>query len=192
MGLSRFTRFRGVTPVSQWLRGGSARIKSIQRGTIAIAGGATSNTATITSVDTANTRLVFLGILDASGDTTPDIVACRIALTNATTVTATVNTVGAGNRTVSYEVVEYFPGAIKTIQRGTFATTGSTTGTATISSVDTTRTTLDYLGFSTTFSGGTVVGQALGELVLTNATTVTFNGLGNQNRTVSYQVVEWA
>lgn len=65
--------------------GGS--IKSIQRGTISLAsGGSTTGTATISSVDTTKTELRILGYtLNAEVMVnTP-----RIALTNATTITAT-------------------------------------------------------------------------------------------------------
>ena len=166
-------------------------IRSIQRATITIAGGSTSNTATITSVDVTNSVLRYLGTEIAGADTTPDIVACRVAFTNATTITATVNTVGAGNRIVSFEVIEYWPGVLRSVQRGTVTTTGSSTGTATITSVTTTKATLDFLGFTTTYAGGTLVGHALADVVLTNATTVTANGLGAIDRTVGFQVTEW-
>jgi hypothetical protein len=173
---------RGSLPVSQWLTGGSARIRSIQRGTIAIAAGATSNTATISAVDEANTRLVFLGV-NSTGEGVAREVCCRVALTNATTVTATVNTTGANNRTVSYEVIEYFPGAIRSVQRGS-----ATGATATISAVNTNKATLDFLG-STTNSGGADASESVASAVLTNATTVTVTASGTF--AVGYQVVEW-
>ena len=182
---------RGVTPVGSGLSGGGGGVKSVQRGTISIAGAATSNTATITGVSLTNSVLRYLGTEDQSGDTTPNKVACRIAFTNATTITATVNTAGAGPRVVSFEVIEYNTGVIKSIQRGTVTTTANNTGTATISAVTTTKSTLDFLGFTTTYSGGTIAGHALADVILTNATTVTANGLGSLDRTVGYQVVEW-
>ena len=185
-------RLRGSQAVSGWLRGGSGGVARVQRGSIDIAGAATSNTATLTtSVDLARSRIVFLGIHDQSADTTPDKVACRVALTNANTVTATVNTTGAGIRTVKYEVIEYQPGVIRYLKRGTITTTGATTGTDTVAVSDTTKSTVDYLGFTTTYNAGSQIGLGLGSVVLTNATTVTFVGQGGIDRTAGYQVVEF-
>ena len=164
-------------------------IKSIQRGVITLSGVA-SNTAAIASVNPANCRLVWLGTYDTTASTTPDLVCCRVEFTNATTITAYVNTATTG-ATVSFEVIEYVPGVIKSVQRSTFAVTGSTAGTGTITAVTTSKAQLDYLGFTTTYTGATVVGQGFGRLVLTNATTLTFNGLGSMDRTVGYQVTEF-
>lgn len=191
MGLARFARLRGSQVVSTWLRGGGTGIARIQRDTITITNGTTSNTATLpVAVDTTRSRVVLLGVT-AAGDATVDPVACRVALTNGTTVTATVNSVsGSGNRVVAFEVVEYHPGVIRGIRRGTITTTGADSGTDTISTVTTDRSTVDYLGF-TTDSVQTGPGAALVRVVLTNATTVTATGVGAVNRTIGYQVVDW-
>lgn len=192
MGVSRFGgRVRGAQPVSTWLRGGGTGIARIQRGTISIAAGATSNTATLTNaVDTTRTRLVYVGMVGAN-DATVDAAACRLALTDSVTVTASVNSVsGAGSRVVGYEVVEYAPGVIRAIRRGTITVTGSTAGTDTITAVNVDKSTLDYLGF-TTDGASTAPATAIVRVDLTNATTVTANGLGSVNRTVGYQVIEW-
>ena len=78
-------------------------IKSIQRGTIAITGAASSQTATITSVDTTKTQLRMLG---ASVTTNVNEMP-YIVLTNATTITAT--RVGSANTTtVSWELTENY------------------------------------------------------------------------------------
>lgn len=66
---------------------GGGGIKSIQRGTISLAsGGSTTGTATITSVDTTKTELRMLGFT-LNGEAMVN--NPRIALTNATTITAT-------------------------------------------------------------------------------------------------------
>ena len=81
------------------------KIKSIQRGVITIAGGSTSNTATITSVNTSKAICYFLGYSSQASSTGPDL---RIYLTNGTTVTAS-----RGSSSVtsawyaSYQVVEF-------------------------------------------------------------------------------------
>ena len=179
--------------MSGWLAGGGGGIARIQRGTITIASASTSNTATIAAVDLSRTRVVLLGMTDEGSDTTVQKTSMRVALTNATTVTATVDAAGAGNRIVSFEVVEYVAGSIRSVQRGTINTGTSASGTATITVVNTARTTLDYLGFTSPYSGAAVPGHSQCRLVLTNATTVTATGLGNLGeRTIGYQVVEWS
>lgn len=181
-------RLRGSQPVSQWLRGGSL-VKSVQRGTIAITG-ATSNTATITSVDTANTRLRLIGrIYDdgGAGTGTNAQYLVRIALTNATTVTASVNTSPGGSTcTVSFEVVEYVPGVVKSVQRGT-VTIGA--GTATINAVNVSKAELDHLGLTDNAAALTSGGDT--RLTLTNATTVTVAAGVTSAQVTGYQVVEF-
>lgn len=190
--MSRFgARVRGSQSVSTWLRGGGAGVQSVQRGTITIGAAATSNTATITTVDTTRSVVHLLGFsaTGSSGTEWRDY-ACRIALTNATTVTATRATATEVDSVlvVSYEVVQFNPGMIRSIQRGTIANSGTT---ATISAVNMARTTLMMLGYS--YDGGSsfaawLAGQP--RVVLTNATTVTATS-GGTAFTVGYQVVEW-
>ena len=95
-----------MSTLSQFV--GSSVIKSIQRGTISITGGATDQTATatISSVSTEKSVLNFLGV--TSTDSSVRSIS-RIVLTNSDTVTATRNLGSAFNPTiVSYEVIEYF------------------------------------------------------------------------------------
>lgn len=83
-------------------------IKSVQRGTITVAGGSTSNTATVTAVDTSKSELRMLGF---SGSSTSsggaEEWAVRIALTNGTTVTAT-RAANTQSVTVSFELTEFW------------------------------------------------------------------------------------
>lgn len=105
----------GSPGATNFLRGDGAWttvevIKLIQPGTITIANGVNTNTATITSVDTAKAFVVFGGTSSAqSGDTTdqPDKWLARLALTNATTVTATRNATVGGDMIVAFTVVEF-------------------------------------------------------------------------------------
>lgn len=90
-----------MSDLTQFLPGA---IKSIQRGTITIAGSSTSNTATITSVNTAKSIISLLGT--ASTETSTANVLAHVALTNATTVTATRGG-STGSLVVGYQVVEY-------------------------------------------------------------------------------------
>jgi hypothetical protein len=82
-----------------------AGIKGIQRGTVTIASNQTTGTATITSVDPAKTELRTLGassvVAGESG------ARSRIALTNATTITATRASANTDTVTVGWELTEY-------------------------------------------------------------------------------------
>jgi hypothetical protein len=185
--MSRFSsRLFGTTPVSQWLKGRGGGIKSVQRGTISIAG-ASSNTATISAVDVTNSVLSWGGSFDAAG--TQFALGCaRVALTNATTVTATRASSDVAATTVHYEVVEYFPGTIKNVQRGTI-TNDSATKDATITAVDVNKASATYLGFSVNLGGMDTT--QLTRLTLLDGTTVrVVTGTANSQVT-GYQVVEF-
>lgn len=83
------------------------RIKSIQRGTIAIGSGVSSATGTISSVDGAKAVVYHLGH-DTGSTAAYD--TCRLSLPTSgatTTVTATRGSTGYTS-TVSYQVVEYY------------------------------------------------------------------------------------
>lgn len=176
-----------------WLRttalwGVSSNIYSIQRGTIVITGASTSNTATITAVDVNNSIITFLG-WNLAGAENPDHAFVRLALTNATTVTATkgAGTGGADNVTVGFEVVAYAPGVIKSVQRGTIVCAAGT-ATATITSVNTAKTTLHCIGVSSVNTGA--FNTWMPSIDLTNSTTITATSTA-ADATVGYQAVEW-
>jgi hypothetical protein len=177
--------------VGQWTQPGI--VKSIQRGTIAVNAPATSNTATITAVVPGNTRLVWLGCSSTGTTTTVIEMQASIALTNATTITATRTAGTTLNVIVSFEVIEYWPGVLRTVQRGTVTATAAVSGTATLATTlqNTTRATLDLLGFQLNFAN-LEAEDAYGELRLTNTTTVTLTRIAAQgNLTAGYQVCEW-
>ena len=82
-------------------------IASTQRGSITISGVATSNTATITAVDTTKTQLRLLGLSNNSGaGSDPGGDVARIALTNSTTITAS-RGIGGADVVVSWELTEF-------------------------------------------------------------------------------------
>jgi hypothetical protein len=162
-------------------------IKSIQRGTITF-GGPGSGTATITSVNLSNSVLSYLGDTSDVAANAATARDCTIVLTNATTVTATAGPAGA-NYVVAFEVIEYVPGIVKSVQTGSI-TTGGTTATATITAVTTAKCKLTYLGQVAAANDFENSIQAY--LVLTNSTTVTVNHqAGGGNKTTAFQVVEF-
>lgn len=167
--------------VSQWFQ--RSLIKSVQRGTIALTAVA-SNTATITAVDPNNSVLTYLGGTFDAAAPAEDQAFARLAFTNATTITAS-RTTATNNVVVSFEVIEYWPGVIKSVQRGLVSV-----GTATITAVNTAKSNLTSLGFTNDINGDL---RCLPMIVLTNGTTITktFDGGDGSVPVVGYQVVEW-
>ena len=172
------------------LAGASSLIMSVQRGVVSIPFNGTSATSTIAAVNPDNCRLIFLNTINPSDANGPSVNACRVELTNSTTVTAFVNSTAASTREVGFEVIEYMPGVLRRVQRGTISTSGATSGAATITAVDMAKTTLDPLGFTSTSTVDTAQ-NCWFKLILTNATTVTGNGLSAITRTAGFQITEW-
>ena len=147
-----------------------------------------SDTQTITSVNTNNAFIVNGGFSTAgtvSRNSFQDYV-----LTNSTTVTAAKGQNAAVSRTLSFAVVEFVSGVLSALQRGTIAITGTTSSaTATISSIDTTLSITNMLGYTTPSSTVSLY-QTAGAVALANSTTVnsTVNTLG-ANNVVSYEIL---
>lgn len=91
------------------LRSGSI-IKSIQTGTITITSTNTSNTATINSINTARSVVLYGGTESPSQtDNTHPTLTSRVAITNATTITATRGAPASGtSSTVAFTVIEFW------------------------------------------------------------------------------------
>lgn len=84
-------------------------IKSIQTGTITLTAPAVSNTATITSVNTAKAFVLPNGVTFNNSATEPYFSLCRWTLTNATTVTLERATAATtGSPVGAFTVVEYY------------------------------------------------------------------------------------
>lgn len=169
--------------------GGAIKIKSIQTGVISIANASASNTATVTSVDTANTVAMHLGASHASADATIQDAVAYLVITNATTLTVTrASTTNA--TVVSYATEELNPGLLKSLQTGLITVSGSATQTATITSVDITRTSLIWGGYSCTQTRDDL---SFGKIVQTSATVLTASfGSNPGTGVVPYQAREWA
>ena len=166
-------------------------IRSVQRGTITL-NGATSNTATINAVDTANAYVQYLGGSDGSTGSAPREYFYRVALTNSTTVTAFVNTAIAVNHFVNFEVIEYWPGVIKSLQTGT--QTGTTSPlTATITAVDINKSILGWGGATTTSTAGPQADTVCHRAKIATSTTVQgdYANTAGVNWTFGFTVVEF-
>lgn len=176
--------------VSTWGRRFSAT-SLVQRGTVAMAG-SNNNTATITSIDTAQSSVKHLGGNGAIGGNSAQDWSFRLELTNATTVTFTRSTTDGTTYTVGYAVRSRPLGVLRSVQRGTIALTNATAAsvTATITSVDLTKSICTLLGFKDTSADLAAPAQVRNDL--TNATTVTTSrgAVATANNTTGYEVEE--
>lgn len=115
----------------------ASAIQSIQTGTISIGTSATSNTATISSVTKNNAVAIFLGCeAPAGGSTTHQYYDARVALTNGTTVTATVaSALSTTVRTVGFVVVEWVSGVLQQAVQHLSLSTTTTSSAHTVTAV---------------------------------------------------------
>jgi hypothetical protein len=169
------------------LWGASSLIKSIQRGTVAVTNsGLPSATTTISAVDMPNARLRLLGY-GVSGGSANTRMTLRMSFTNATTITVQVHTAtDLAAITASYEVIEYMPGVVRSIQRGTML---GNNGVATITAVDMAKTQVDWLG-STGADANTNI-TSIARVQLTSTTGVTGTSVGTTQDTIGFQAVEF-
>lgn len=181
-------------------------VKSIQTFDILIGTNQTSNTATITSVDLNNSMLVFGGINPTLADGSMSAgnmhaarAFARLTFTNATTITATR---AASDPTytvnVTGTVIEFFPGVIKSVQRGTVSLSTTSATDTLAQAVDVNKAFVSHLGQTTTSQFDTTPGNGLNwyiffsRLDLQNGTTVrSREPIANGDSITSYQVVEF-
>ena len=151
---------------------GVSFMNSVQQVTLTIAGGATTGTATISSVGS----LAFIGAVSHStGDTSTSSYTTevpRVFLTNSTTVTATRIASSSQPLIVTFPVFDPTSNLVDTIQTGaTSIASGATTATSAITAVDLTRSVVFFNGQRTNQS--THATGVIGSVELTNSTTVT-------------------
>jgi len=132
--------------VSLW--GASSLVTSSQWNTLAIpaSGSANSNTATISTVDPTRS-VIFWGGVYPSIYNRNDLDGIRVTLTNATTVTATRSGVSAADSYTSFTVVEFQPGVIRNVQRGTTTMSSASIAQA-ITQVNIPKSWFQFLGIS--------------------------------------------
>lgn len=168
-------------------------IKSIQRGTIPITGTGTTNTATLgTAVVTAYSVVSFLGVAlatDSGGGVTYQA-GMDLVLTNTTTITSNRQAPGTNaTSTISFEVIEFYPSFIKSIQNKTLTVSnGSASGTVALTSIVTGKTMLFYQGYKWTSTLGS---ENIGEapyIVLTSSILITATRASSTNGTYDIKV----
>ena len=164
---------------------------STQRANIGLGSSDSSKTTTIISVTPSQTALFFGG--HDLGNTTSSKANGRIALTDATTITADRYASGGAGSGLNIEctAVEFKASDIASIQRGTIDLNGVTSNTATISAVNTSKAFVSYLGMSTSDTS-TIGTKIKNKVALTNSTTVTASAYGTPTtNTISYEVIEF-
>ena len=158
----------GSGMVGRW--GASSLIENIQYGTVALSG-VTNATTTITSVDITRATVIHLGQSNNwSGGSGAQYSSAYVELTNATTVKAVRNTVGGIDCNVNFAVIQFCPGILRSVQTGSVTINSGLTNTATVTTVNTDKSLLIYLGLQ---SNAAVDGAGYERLSLTNATTIT-------------------
>ncbi len=148
-------------------------IRGVQR---ALANLSTGNSVAVTirAVVTGCTLLAANGhYTNNFGSKYPPADHILLEMTNATTVTAyRVNSSGV-NSAINFELIEFFPGVLRSIQRGYMAvTSGLATITATVTAVDINKAWLRLCGDY--INADVVDGYAQCRLSLTNLTTLTY------------------
>ena len=172
----------------------SSIIESIQAFSIA-SNGASTATATITTVDTANTIVIHNGFsATTANDGNLSVQYNQLVLTNSTTVTATFGSSAPAGITIKGYVIEFKSTVIQSIQTGDILIgSSSSSNTATISAVT--------LANSAVISTGGRIGDNNGSmenvmctLALTDSTTVTATrgvSLASTNMWTRYYVLEF-
>jgi hypothetical protein len=147
-------------------------IKTVQSGTITIASGSTSATASISAVTNNNTATAWLG---ESSTTAANINRqCTNISLSVTTVTAS-RGVSTGAVTAGFCAIEYQGSALNSAtQNVSIALSSGTSATAAITSVTTANTLLINGGFISSANSANEA-RTFQRLSLTNATTVTSN-----------------
>lgn len=153
-------------------------VASIQYGSITVNAPGTTGTATITSIDTARSVVAALGhSTDSPESSLGGEGSASVTLTNATTVTATKGGGGTYGITISFMVIEFAVGQVKSIQNVEILGNDSVaTNTLTITSVSTTKTlVINRTGGSWTPSpgSGNSIPAIFHRFILTNSTTLT-------------------
>ena len=153
--------------------------------------GVSSNTGAIASIDTAKTFLAYAGMLRSSANDNRDF--ARIALTNATTVTANAGRTQSGTTKIAAYVIPL--STMKTLNRNAVAFgSGATQVDTTITSVSTSKTFVSYLGQTSASNTAARFDFGLARVGLNSSTAVRQNRVTAENSTttVSWEAIESA
>jgi len=168
------------------LWGANSLIKSVQRGTLGL-GGASSASVTVSAVAPENSVLRYLGSTSDFAGANASAASARIELASATSITA--YNPGGTTVYVTWELLEYLPGIVKSVQRGTLADAATGAAAVTINAVNLAKTALHFLGFTTNVADT----RTNPRMSMNDATTVVIwvGGAGVGTNNCGYQVVEY-
>lgn len=163
------------------LLGGVAGIQSVQYGTIAFTTVQASNTAAINPVVLANSVVIPLGDSFAAIGDVWDVVGLKVVLTSNVLVTASrFAQNGVGTPTISFMVIEFTTGAIKSNQDFDVTMNLVNTNTAVLGTAVTVAKTVIIprgwtfdSGVADSITGAGTLIKTLGKMTLTDATTIT-------------------
>lgn len=164
----------GAGMVGSW--NASSLIASVQRGTFSFGTSDTTINTTINPVDASRAIAIFTGTTNGGVDAQG--LLPRIQLTSNTNVQAVRGYQdGSNGATAPWQVIEFIPGVIKSIQiSNIYYISGSTT--ATITAVNTSKSVVMSTGYSRASAGSGTPSYAYQPyFILTNSTTVT-GGIG--------------
>jgi hypothetical protein len=175
----------GGAMVAGWAAQGL--IRSIQRNTISWASAASGSVA-IDPVSFNDSLIRFLGYTNSGVDQMDHIP--RIELTSGSLVTAYRYSTSANATTAAFEVIEFWPGVLRSVTRGTVAISASPQNLAIATLADMRRATLDLLGWrlntvSSPVSYHWMTGQ------ITSTTNAQFTSGSASGQEVGYQIAEW-
>lgn len=166
-------------------------VNSVQHFSITIAASNTTNTATIDSIDTTRSIILWGGNQGSNtGAFNANYDWGSAELTDATTVTARRGASDGNTVTVQGTVVTFSSAAVKSVQTGSVALS-TTSNTDTISAVTLANSAVIYNGMTSTYTAADTR-YIYSDLVLTDTTTVTASrNLASGTNTVYYTVIEF-
>lgn len=169
---------------------GTALHSSVQNVALNATVSATTATSTITSVN-ANNSMLFEGGFNGNVTSSPSTLFNRAQLTGSTTITYTFNAATFVNQQRKLCVVEFASGVLASnVQRGTISLSAATSATATVTSVSTTKSIVNYVGNSSTATTANAATSRY-RLIQTNATTLTESVNSSATGIGSYEVGEF-
>ena len=125
----------------------SGVLDSLQTRSVTFNSNNTSETDSISSVDRSRSMLLNQGV--SCINSTMTVFMYAMELTAADTVSFSRQVTSTSSRTINYQVLEFDADYVSAVQRGRLAVDSATSADATISSVDTSKTLVNHVGFST-------------------------------------------
>ena len=170
---------------------GGSNIKSIQRGLSSIAADGTSQSIAVSSVD-PSTSILLIDIYPNSNNSQIAQFFVRAKLNSATSILAYRGESHTVTAEFTWQLIEFEPKFVKSVQRGTVLDPVSGELSIAISAVNTGKA-MAFANFSTLFANSTSFSQMGFGVELRNSTTLVIprHGDYNRNRTFEWQVIEF-